>query len=57
MKAPTGSSTHLVNPNAAIIPIHTEKGSDFTTLDISESQKKKVVTSDTIADGIEIQVR
>ena len=47
----------LVNPNAAIIPIHTEKGSDFTTLDISESQKKMVVTSDTIADGIEIQVQ
>ena len=47
----------LVNPNAAIIPIHTEKGSDFTTLDISDNQKKMVVTSDTIADGIEIQVQ
>ena len=47
----------IVNPNAAIIPIHTEKGSDFTTLDISDNQKKMVVTSDTLADGIEIQVQ
>ena len=47
----------LVNPSAAIIPIHTEKGSDFTSLDISDELKSKVVTSDTVADDIEIQVR
>ena len=47
----------LVNPSAAIIPIHTEKGSDFTSLDITVELKNKVVTSDTVADGIEIHVR
>ena len=47
----------LVNPSAAIIPIHTEKGNDFTSLDISDELKNKVVTSDTVTDGIEIQVR
>ena len=47
----------LVNPSAAIIPIHTEKGSDFTSLDIPDELKSKVVTSDTVADGIEIHVR
>ena len=47
----------LVNPSAAIIPIHTEKGSDFTSLDISDELKNKVVTGDTVADGIEIHVR
>ena len=47
----------LVNPSAAIIPIHTEKGSDFTSLDITDELKNKVVTSDTVADGIEIHVR
>lgn len=47
----------LVNPSSAIIPIHTEKGSDFTSLDISDELKNKVVTSDTVTDGIEIQVR
>ncbi len=48
---------NLVNPHTAIIPIHTEKGSDFTSLDIPEELKNKVVTSDTIADDIEIKVR
>ena len=48
---------NLVNPHTAIIPIHTEKGSDFTSLDISDELKSKVVTSDTVADDIEIQVR
>ena len=48
---------NLVNPHTAIIPIHTEKGSDFTSLDIPEEMRNKVVTSDTIADDIEIKVR
>ena len=47
----------LVNPHTAIIPIHTEKGSDFTSLDIPEELKNKVVTSYTVADNIEIQVQ
>ncbi len=48
---------NLVNPHTAIIPIHTEKGSDFTSLDIPEELKNKVVTNDTIVDDIEIKVR
>ncbi len=48
---------NLMNPHTAIIPIHTEKGSDFTSLDIPEELKNKVVTNDTVADDIEIQVR
>jgi mRNA degradation ribonuclease J1/J2 len=48
---------NLVNPHTAIIPIHTEKGSDFTSLDIPKELKNKVITNDTIVDDIEIQVR
>ena len=48
---------NMVNPHTAIIPIHTEKGSDFTSLDIPEELKNKVVTNDTIVDDIEIKVR
>ena len=48
---------NLVNPHSAIIPIHTEKGSDFISLDIPEELKNKVVTNDTIVDDIEIKVR
>lgn len=47
----------LVNPRSAIIPIHKEKGSDFTSLDISDELKNKVVTGDTAACGIEIKVQ
>ena len=47
----------LVNPRSAIIPIHKEKGSDFTSLDISDELKNKVVTGDTAAGGIEIKVQ
>lgn len=47
----------LVNPRSAIIPIHKEKASDFTSLDISDELKSKVVTCDTVADGIEIKVQ
>jgi ribonuclease J len=35
----------LVNPTTAIIPIHSECSNDFTTLDISEELKRKVITS------------
>lgn len=48
---------NAVNPRSAIIPIHIEKGSDFTTLDISEELKKKVVTSDMTVDDIEIKIK
>ena len=47
----------LVNPHSAIIPIHKEKGSDFTSLEISDELKNKVVTSDAVVDGIEIKVQ
>ena len=48
---------NTVNPTSAIIPIHREKGSDFTSLDISEELKDRVVTSDTTIDDIEIRVQ
>ena len=48
---------NTVNPTSAIIPIHRENGSDFTSLDISEELKGKVVTSDTTVDDIEIKVQ
>ena len=48
---------NTVNPTSAIIPIHREKGSDFTSLDISEELKDRVVTSDTTVDDIEIRVQ
>lgn len=48
---------NTVNPTSAIIPIHREKGSDFTSLDISDELKDRVVTSDTTVDDIEIQVQ
>lgn len=48
---------NTVNPTSAIIPIHREKGSDFTSLDISEELKDRVVTSDTTIDNIEIRVQ
>ena len=47
----------LVNPRSAIIPIHKEKESDFTSLDISNELKSKVVTGDTVADGVEIIIQ
>lgn len=47
----------LVNPHSAIIPIHKEKGSDFTSLEISDELKNKVVTGDAVVDGIEIKVQ
>lgn len=47
----------LVNPCSAIIPIHKEKESDFTSLDISNELKSKVVTGDTVADGVEIIIQ
>lgn len=46
-----------VNPAAAIIPIHRESGSDFTSLGISEELKGRVVTGDTTVDDIEIKVQ
>ena len=46
-----------VNPAAAIIPIHRECGSDFTSLDISDELKGRVVTSSTTVDDIEIKVQ
>ena len=48
---------NTVNPTSAIIPIHREKGSDFTSLDISDELKDRVVTSDTTVDDIEIKVQ
>lgn len=47
---------NMVNPSAAIIPIHKEDGSDFKSLDIDDALKDKVVEHDTIVDGIEIHV-
>ena len=47
----------IVNPAAAIIPIHRESGSDFTSLGISEELKGRVVTGDTTVDDIEIKVQ
>ena len=47
---------NIVNPSAAIIPIHKEDGSDFKSLDIDNALKDKVVEHDTIVDGIEIHV-
>ena len=48
---------NIVNPSAAIIPIHKEDGSDFKSLDIDDALKDKVVEHNTIVDGIEIQVQ
>lgn len=47
---------NIVNPSAAIIPIHKEDGSDFKSLDIDDALKDKVVERNTIVDGIEIYV-
>ena len=47
----------MVNPSAAIIPIHKESGSDFRSLDIEDALKDKVVEHDTTVDGIEIHVQ
>ena len=46
----------IVNPAAAIIPIHKEDGSDFKSLDIDDALKDKVVERNTIVGGIEIHV-
>ena len=35
----------LVNPRKAIIPIHSEHSADFAKLDISDSLKEKIITS------------
>lgn len=48
---------NMVNPSAAIVPIHKESGSDFKFLDISPAMKDKVVEHDTTVDGIEIHVQ
>ena len=47
---------NIVNPSAAIIPIHKEDGSDFKSLYIDDALKDKVVEHNTIVDGIEIHV-
>ena len=47
---------NTVNPQAAIIPIHSEQSDNFSNLDISEELKSKVITATTTVGGIEIVV-
>lgn len=46
-----------VNPKLAVIPIHKEKDSDFSSLPITEEQKSKVITSNVTIEGINICIR
>lgn len=46
-----------VNPKLAVIPIHKEKDSDFSSLPITEEQKSKVITSNVTIEGINICMR
>ena len=47
----------IVNPKAAIIPIHKTAWADFKSLDISEELKNKVVENETDIEGIKIEFR
>ena len=47
----------IVNPKAAIIPIHKTAWADFKSLDISEDLKNKVVENETDIEGIKIEFR
>jgi len=43
---------NLVNPRTAIIPIHKEAKTDYSTIDISDELKSKIVTHPTTIDNI-----
>jgi ribonuclease J len=45
---------NLVNPSAAIIPIHSEFSDDFKKLPIRDELKEKIVTASDMKFGIEI---
>lgn len=45
----------VVNPTTAIIPIHREKDSDFSSIGLTNDMANKVVSSNTELNGIEIQ--
>ncbi len=47
----------VVNPKAAIIPIHKTAWADFKSLDISEELKSKVVENEIDIDGIRIEIK
>ena len=47
---------NLVNPSLGIIPIHSERSSDYKKLLITEELKSKIITKSETMDGVTIEI-